>query len=122
MSNIDNMLESTSANQDLFVDLNEKDAETVSGGTLFVVEQFTIRNETDVLIPYAVDGTRTSYPDPGSVSDWTAYDGGIVAFDYDFGLPGVQLREYDLAHGDTYAFRYDTRTDYPNDIELFNIT
>ncbi|MEH2463018.1 hypothetical protein [Nostoc sp.] len=118
MSNIHKMLESTFANQDLLVDLNEKDAEIVSGG----LERFTIRNETDVRIPYAVDGKQTSYPYGGSVSTWTTGKGGTVDFDYDFGLPGVQSRKYNLADGRTYAFRYDTRTSYSQDIELFDIT
>jgi hypothetical protein len=116
MSNIDKMLESTSANQDLFVDLNEKDAETVSGGA---VERFTISNQTDARIPYAVDGRRTSNPNPGSVSVWTTGQGGIIDFDYDVLRSGVQLRRYDLSNNRQYAFRPDTRTPYGGDIELF---
>lgn len=115
MLNIDTMLERTSANQDLFVDLNENDAETVSGG-----EQFTIYNQTNVRIPYSIDGTQTTRPYGDSV--WTTGRGGIIAFDYDFGLSGVQLRKYNLADGRKYAFRYDTRTAYDQDIELFDIT
>ncbi|MEH2361657.1 hypothetical protein [Nostoc sp.] len=116
MSNIDKMLESTSTNQYLFVDLNEKDAETVSGGLAF-----TIRNETDNRIPYAVDGTQTNRPYGGSVSNWTTGEGKID-FDYDFGLEGVQSRKYSLADGHTYAFRYDNNTGYDKDIDLYDIT
>jgi len=97
MLNIDTMLERTSANQDLFVDLNENDAETVSGGS----EVFTVRNETGGRIPYAVDGTQTTRPYGDSV--WTTGRGGIIDFDYDFGLSGVQSRKYNLADGHTYA-------------------
>jgi hypothetical protein len=118
MSNIDKMLESISANQDLFVDLNEKDAETVSGGA---IERFTISNQTNVRIPYTVDGTQTTRPYGGSVSNWTTGKGGEIRFDYDFGLPGVQLRKYNLVDGRKYAFRYDTRTLYGKDIDLYRI-
>ncbi|MEH2146352.1 hypothetical protein [Nostoc sp.] len=116
MSNIHKMLESTSANQDLLIDLNEKDAEIVSGGS----ERFTIRNETTVRIPYAVDGKQTTRPYGDSV--WTTGRGGTIDFDYDYGLSGVQSRKYNLADGRTYAFRYDTRTSYSQDIDLFDIT
>jgi hypothetical protein len=116
MSNINTMLESTSAKQHLFVDLNENDAEIVSGGS----ERFTIYNETNARIPYTVDGKRTSRPYGNSV--WTTGKGGIIKFDYDFGLAGVQLRTYNLADGGKYAFRYDSRTSYAQDIELYSIT
>ncbi|PHM06621.1 hypothetical protein [Nostoc sp. 'Peltigera malacea cyanobiont' DB3992] len=116
MLNIDKMLETTSANQDLFVDLNEKDAETVSGG----LEVFTVRNETGGRIPYTVDGTLTNRPYGDSV--WTTGRGGIIDFDTDFGLSGVQSRKYNLADGRTYAFRYDTTTSYTEDIDLYDIT
>ncbi len=125
MSNIDKMLEMTSTNQDLFVDLNEKDAETVSGGLWWPFpkkEKFTIYNQTKVRIPYSVDGKQTSYPYPGVKVTWTTYGGGNIAFDYDFGRPGVQKRKYNLSNGSTYAFRYDTRTPYKYDIELYKIS
>ncbi len=116
MSNINKMLESTSANQDLLVDLNETDSETLSGGS----ERFTVRNETTVRIPYTVDGTKTTRPYGDSV--WTTGRGGIIDFDTDFGREGVQSRKYNLADGRTYAFRYDTRTSYDKDIDLYDIT
>jgi hypothetical protein len=116
MSNTGKMLESTFANQDLFIGLNEKDAETVSGGAL---ERFTISNQTNARIPYTVDGKRTSYPNPGSVSVWTTGQGGITAFDYDARRPGVQLRRYNLSNNRQYAFRPDTRTSYKGDIDLY---
>lgn len=118
MLNNDKMLESTSANQELFVDLNEKDAETVSGGAL---ERFTIANRTNARIPYAVDGRRTRYPNPGSVSIWITNRGGIVTFDRDVRRPGVQLRRRNLSNGARYAFRPDTRTSYRGDIDIFRI-
>ena len=49
MSNIDNkMFEITSANQNLFIDLDEKDGETVSGGC----EVFTVKNQTNYNVRY----------------------------------------------------------------------
>ena len=123
MSNIDTMLEITCTNQDLFVDLNEKDAETVSGGwwPFSKKEKFTISNQTNVRIPYRVDGTKTSYPYGGSTVTWTTRGGGDIVFDYDFGRPGFQKREHNLKNGRKYAFRYDTRTPYKDDIALFEI-
>lgn len=119
MSNINQ----TSAIADLscmniLVDLTEKDAETISGGR----ERFTVRNETRVRIPYAVDGTQTNRPHGGSVSVWTTGKGGTISFDTDFGRAGVQSRKYNLADGRTYAFRLDTSTPYGSDIELFDVT
>jgi hypothetical protein len=98
--------------------LDEQAAETVSGG----LERFTIYNQTNVRIPYAVDGTQTTRPYGGSVSVWTTGRGGTISFDYDFGRAGVQRRKYNLANGRKYAFRYDTRTPYSGDIELYDIT
>lgn len=122
MSNIDTMIEMNSTNQDLFVELNEKDAETISGGIINCFdfsERFTIYNQTNVRIPYTIDGTRTSRPDGDSV--WTTDGGGIIAFDLDFGQSGVQLQRYNLSNGSKYAFRYNTDTSNPNDIELYRI-
>ena len=102
----------------LVQELDNKAAETISGG----LERFTVRNETDIRIPYTVDGTKTTRPYGGSASVWTTGKGGKIDFDYDFGLSGVQSRKYNLADGRTYAFRYDTRTPYDEDIELFDIT
>jgi hypothetical protein len=115
MLTIDKMLESTSVNQDLFVDLNETDAEIVSGG----VERFTISNRTNARIPYAVDGLRTPNSNPGAVVRWTTGRGGIVEFDFDVRRPGVQLRRYNLSNNRQYAFRPDTRTPYTGDINLY---
>ncbi|PSB42796.1 hypothetical protein C7B80_26325 [Cyanosarcina cf. burmensis CCALA 770] len=112
------MLGTTSAALDLFVDLNEKDAETVSGGA---IEVFTIANRTNARIPYTVDGTRTPNPNPGAVVRWTTGRGGIVAFDYDVRRPGVQTRRYNLSNNSQYAFRPDTKTPYTGDINLYRI-
>ena len=127
MSNINKMLEMTSINQELFVDLNQQDAETVSGGILgipnpFSKEKFTIYNQTNLRIPYKVDGKETSYPYGGSQVTWTTNKGGKISFDYDVGKSGVQLRKFNLENGRKYAFRYDTRTSYAHDIELYDIT
>jgi hypothetical protein len=102
----------------LVEEIDEQAAQTVSGG----LERFTIRNETNVRIPYAVDGKQTTRPYGGSASDWTTGKGGTISFDYDFGRSGVQSRKYNLSDGRIYAFRYDTRTGYENDIELYDIT
>ncbi|AFY89185.1 hypothetical protein [Chroococcidiopsis thermalis] len=116
MLTIDKMLGSTSANQDLFVDFNEKDAETVSGGA---VERFTVFNRTNARIPYAVDGLRTPNQNPNSEVRWTTTRGGIIEFDFDVRRPGVQLRRYNLSNNRQYTFRPDTRTPYTGDINLY---
>ncbi len=118
MSNIDTMLAITSANQDLFVDLNEKDAETVSGGH----EVFKVSNQTGyVTIPYRVDGVRTRYPRPGQSSIWTTNGGGRITFDHDFGKSGYQGKAYNLSHLNKYAFRINTRTAYKYDVDLYRV-
>jgi hypothetical protein len=119
MSNINQMSAITDLScTNILVDLTEEDAETISGGK----ERFTIRNETNLWIPYAIDGIQTKSPGGGSVSVWTTGKGGRIAFDYDFGRAGVQSRRYNLADGRTYAFRLDTRTSYGGDVELFDVT
>ncbi len=118
MSNIDDkILEITPANQEFFIELEEKDGEIVSGG---IRERFTIENHTTVRIPYRIDGQLTTRPYGGSV--WTVDGGGIIEFDYDFGRKGYQSRKYNLSDGSKYAFQYDRRTPYPNDIDLYKIS
>jgi len=113
-------IDKPTADSDLFVDLNQEYAETISGGN---TEIFTVYNQTIdpiVRVPYTVDGVRTNRP--YGDSEWTTGKGGIIEFDYDFGRSGVQLRKYNLENGRKYAFRADTRTAYTGDIELFDIT
>jgi hypothetical protein len=113
-------IDKTTADSDLFVDLNQEYAQTISGGN---TERFTVYNQTKdpiVRIPYKVDGVETNRPYGDSV--WTTGKGGIITFDYDFGRSGTQQRTYNLADGRNYAFRPDTRTAYTGDIDLFDIT
>lgn len=125
MSNLDTNQTITSTNQDLFVDLNENSAETISGGRFEngggKYEVFKVYNQTGgrVRIPYTVDGKRTKYPNSNSF--WVTDRGGTIKFDYDFGRGGVQLKQYNLRNGRKYAFRLNTRTAYKNDIELYDI-
>ena len=124
MSNIDANLNPTANKQELFVDLDQKDAEIIGGGwwnPFAKNEKFTIYNETKIRIPYTVDGTKTSRPYGGSASTWNTKKGGEIKFDYDFGRGGYQERKYNLSDGGKYAFRYDTRTSYAHDIELYKI-
>ncbi|MBR8834809.1 MAG: hypothetical protein DSM106950_12415 [Stigonema ocellatum SAG 48.90 = DSM 106950] len=114
MSNIDLM---TSANQDLFIDLNAENAETFNGG----YEVFTIRNNTNANVGYDIDGTLKQQPSGTSVT-WTAYNGGIITFDDDV-RGNQQYKSYNLANGQTYEFRpnYNT-TGNPYDIDLYKIS
>ncbi|MDJ0898025.1 MAG: hypothetical protein QNJ55_04380 [Xenococcus sp. MO_188.B8] len=122
MSNINNqMLEIAFNNQDLFMELDEKDGEKVSGG----YEVFTINNETQYDINYFVDGklTKPKFAKPGSSSVWTAYDGGIIEFDTDGRNDYKQWKKYDLSDGGVYAFRDNKSTPgNPYDIELYKIS
>ena len=119
MTNIDKTNKITCANQDLFLELNDENSETVSGGR---VEIFKISNQTNsIRIPYAVDGVRTPYPKPGQGSLWSTGRGGIIKFDFDFGRKGVQSRKYNLANGRKYAFRLNNRTPYRFDVNLYNV-
>ncbi len=123
MSNIDKMLEITSANQDLFVDLNDKSAETISGGA----EVFTIKNETDYEITYSLDGKSWNHipnANDGRGWAWTTSNGGkgIIEFDQDVRPEFTANKSYDLANGGVYAFRENKTTEgHPWDIELYKI-
>ena len=109
----------TSINQNLFVDLNEKSAETISGGAL---EIFSVANQTrNVNINrYYVD-RKASRLLPGRKNYWYTYKGGIIRFDSDFGRKGNQEKRYNLRNGRKYAFRLNTRTPYKYDIDLYDV-
>ncbi len=117
MSTIGTILEMNSTNQDLFVDLNQKDAETVSGG----YEVFTIRNKTNYNVGYTVDGKSWTHK-PGEVWIWTAYKGGKIKFDQD-GRSGVKsYKKYNLSNGKIYEFQNNNSTPgNPYDIELYRV-
>ena len=116
MSNINKMLEITSANQDLFIELDEKKAETISGGKQ---EVFTILNETKYNVAYRVDGKKKIHK-PGQIWIWTAWLGGRIKFDRD-GRKGVRAyKRYNLSDGRVYVFKDDKSTPgNPWDIDLY---
>ncbi|NEP54183.1 MAG: hypothetical protein F6K65_37510 [Moorea sp. SIO3C2] len=114
------------ANQDLFVDLNQKDAEKVSGGTVAQggVDQneiFKIESQIRFTrVRYFVDGEagRLRF---GQNALWFTNQGGSVTFDF---LPfrrGFQARTVDLSSGRKYAFQFNTSTFRPLDINLVDI-
>lgn len=116
MSNIDKILEITCTNHDLFVDLNEKDAEKVSGG----YEVFTIYNDTKYNVWYKVDGKSWTHK-PGEKWIWTAYKKGIIKFDQDGRSEVKSYKKYNLANGGVYRFKDNkTTTGNPYDIELYS--
>jgi hypothetical protein len=125
MSNIDAILKSISDNQDLLIELNEENAETISGGRYEngggKYKIFQIRNNSQGTNPYTVDGVRTKFPYDKENSFWVTDDKGIIAFDYDYGQSGVQLRRYTLQNGRKYEFRRNTNTAYTLDIDLYDI-
>ena len=124
MSNVDDkMFEITSANQDLFMELDEKDAETVSGG----YEVFTIKNETKYDLVYLMDGHNIrpilgGLHKSGQDVIWTAYSGGIIKFDEDMRAGFIQYKTYNLSHGERYVFRENTKTTgNPHDIDIYRV-
>ncbi|MBD2527883.1 hypothetical protein [Nostoc sp. FACHB-133] len=93
MSNTD--IKITATNQELFMDLNEEDAETISGG-----EVFTIKNLTKYNINYTIDNEQYNVKSGRSNNDiYTPY-GGIIKF-----RVGNKLKSGNLADGKIYAFR-----------------
>jgi hypothetical protein len=105
-----------SANQDLFVDLKEKEAQTISGG----LEVFTIQNATNYSLDYTVDSTLfTHYP--GEVWVYDAYSGGIIEFDEDTRWNVKNFKKYDLANGAIYEFQNNPTPGNPYDIDLYSI-
>ena len=113
MSKIDKMLKTTCTSPDLFVDLNEKIAETISGG----VETFTITNNIDNSITYYIDGAEYTQ-EPDSTIRWATTGTGKVEFDYSF-ESGYQGITWDLIDGSANEFQYDSATSNPYDFDLF---
>lgn len=114
MSNIDKILH---AHQDLFTELDSKNAEAIKGGA----ESFTIQNEvSNYSMSYSIDGTSATL-EPGYSQGWTAYSGGIISFDSD-ARSGFQSQEYNLGNGGIYAFRPNSSTSDPYDFNLYDIT
>ncbi|NEO45012.1 MAG: hypothetical protein F6K55_13120 [Moorea sp. SIO4A3] len=106
-----------SVNQDLFIDLNDQDAETISGG----YEVFTIGNKTPYNINYTVDGTLWTHK-PNETWTWTSYSGGTIKFDEDVRSNYINYKEYDLANGGVYEFQYNNYTPgNPYDIDIYDI-
>lgn len=107
------------AASDLFVDVNQEDAETVSGG----YEVFTIGNKTKYNVGYTIDRGKEFKHKPNQSWVWTAYSGGIIKFDED-GRDGYkQYKSYNLANGGKYEFRDNKTTKgNPYDIELYRIS
>lgn len=119
------MSESNLKNNNLFSavnlveDLDNKAAETISGG----YEVFTIRNRTSNSdITYYVDGTISRTLAPGEDTEWTAYSGGIIEFDQDNRSDVYASKTYDLANGGIYEFQDNgTTPGNPYDIDLYSV-
>ncbi|OLT58770.1 hypothetical protein [Moorena bouillonii] len=114
------------ANPDLFVDLNQKDAETVSGGR---VAQGGVNQNEIFKIESQIRFTRVRYfvdDEAGRLrfgrnALWFTDKGGKVTFDF---LPfrrGFQAKTVNVDNGRKYAFKFDTSTPRPLDIKLVDI-
>lgn len=123
MSNIDTMLKITGTNQDLFADLNDKSAETISGG----YEVFKIQNRTKYDLVYLLDGYNIrpllgGLHKSGKDVTWTAYSGGTIKFDEDMRSGFIQYKTYNLSHGQVYVFRENKKTTgNPHDIDIYHV-
>jgi hypothetical protein len=116
MSNISERLKISAANQDLFTDLTEQDAEAINGGA----EVFTIEQPIGSEGTFYIDDTAFTHR-PYETWEYTAYNGGIISFDTD-GRTGVEsIKKYNLANGGQYSFQYNTSTSDPYDIDLYDI-
>lgn len=113
------MLEILAANQDQLMDLNDEDAQTISGGA---TEVFTVRNRTsNAIIDYFVDGKASGKQGTGTGLIWTAYSGGIIHFDADLRSDVYVSKKYDLSNGRIYEFQDDPTPGNPYDIELYTV-
>lgn len=119
MSNINSMtstshlLEIASANQDLFMGLNEEDGEIISGG----YEKFTLKNKIDnIRVGYSIDGGNEVYLQPYETREVSTFGEGIIKFDTDGRNDYLNYRSYNLEDGKTYEFQKD-----PLAINLFSV-
>lgn len=105
------------ADQNLFMDLNEKDSETVSGGH----EVFTIKNTTNYTISFILDGTLfTQRPNESFI--YTAFAGGNILLDTDGRSWHTQLKSYNLDEGELYEFQDNNSTrGNPWDLDLYRV-
>ncbi|NEO66063.1 MAG: hypothetical protein F6J98_39020 [Moorea sp. SIO4G2] len=115
-------MSSICANQDLFVDLNETDAETVSGGIVRrggagQNEIFKIKNQLPFRVAYIIDG-RARNLRPGQSVLWFTNEGGNVTFDSLPFRPRFRARTVNAANGREYVFQFNSSTFRPFDITL----
>lgn len=105
-------------NPELAMGLNEKDAETISGGAQ---EVFTMRNKTKYNITYTLDGKNWLHR-PGEEWIWTTYQGGKVTFDIDGRKEYKEFKSYNLSNGKIYEFQDNNYTKgNPYDIDLYYV-
>jgi hypothetical protein len=108
-------LESLSANQDLWIELNDENAQTLSGG---VKEVFTIENPIDFNGVYYIDGKDYRHKSK-ETWEYTVYKGGNISFDKDVRNGIKTQKKYNLNNGDTYIFQYNKSTANRYDIDLY---
>lgn len=111
MNSTSQLLEIASANQDLFIGLNQEDGEIISGGDI------GIKNDTNDTVKYTVDGQQTMFGGPGQSSIWSNAGGKRITFDADARNDYVNNRTYTLTDGQNYAFKPD-----PLAINLFKVS
>lgn len=101
---------------DLLEDLDNKAAETISGG----YEVFTIENNTRYNVGLTIDGTSFKHGS-GKTFVYTAYNGGTIKFDTDGRAGYRRYKSYNLSDGGTYTFQNNGYTvGNPYDFDLYN--
>lgn len=106
---------SSSHNDVLFSDLNEKEAEIITGG----VKSFTIKNTIDRSIIYEIDNAEYTQR-PNSTIKWVTNGRGEIVFDASF-APGFQRRSWTLTNLSTNEFQYNLSTWDTQDFDIYKI-
>ncbi len=101
----DKSLEITDKDRALFVGLDDKTAEVISGG----VESFQIKNELGRDVKYSIDGSQYYTQKKDSTVIWVTTGKGIIDYDASF-EPGYQGLKHDLKDQSRNVFQYNTAT------------
>ncbi len=101
----DKNIKITDSNQALFVDLDNKGAEIISGG----VESFKIKNKLGRDVKYSIDGSKSYNQKKDSTVIWATTGEGRIDYDASF-EPGTQHKRHNLVDQTRYIFQYDTET------------
>ena len=94
----------TDHNQALFVDLDDKSSEIISGG----IKTFSIKNTLNSPIIYYIDGAEYKQ-DPATEIQWATTGNGKIEFDSSW-QDGYQGKTWTLLNNSTNEFQLDKTT------------